>query len=150
MKPNSIDFMKALKVLYPFKDALEKVKEAFDHDEFDTIEITDPWSAITYFRSSEAYVTYDIEHLSHKIYEAIKDLNQYQINNHERDQILKLLGTEITNCFDGWKLDQVYMYLMMIFEDLKHRDNIPDQIIIENSIIRGDILSIINCFLIRI
>lgn len=148
--PNSLDYMNALQVLYPFKDALEEIKEAFDHDVFDTIEITDPWSALTYYRSSEAYTTYDIEGLSKKIYSAVQGLQRYQINQTKRDYIFEMLGTENTNLFESWMLDEVYIYLIMIFEDLNIMDGHPDQIIIENSIIRGDILSIINCFLTRI
>ena len=94
IKPDSLDFMQALKVLYPFKGRLEEIKNAELNDEFETVEITDPWLAITYFRDSNAYHKYDIKKISLEIYEAVKSLTHYAYDNQTWLHIQEKIATE--------------------------------------------------------
>lgn len=149
-KPDTLDFMNALKVLYPYKDRLKKISEAQKNGEFDQIEITDPWSALTSFRDSDAYKTYNIKELSQSLYMSMMSIEKYGYDHQTYDHIHELLGTQYTGDFSKWTLPEVYYYLTMLFEDLRLDGGIMDEIIIENAIIRGDILDIINCFLERI
>ena len=148
-KPDSLDYMQALKVLYPYKTRLELIRNAEKNDEFETVEITDPWSAITYFRDSKAYHTYEIKKISLEIYEAVKTLPHYTYEEKTWNDIQEKIATDERG-FESWELRDVYYYLQMLFEDLSYGKTHVDDIVIENAIIRGDILDIITCFLERI
>lgn len=149
-KPNALDFMKALELLYPYKAELETIHQAEQDGEFDDMEITDPWSAISYFRSSKAYETYHVNHLAHRIYQSIKELKVYPYSNEMYERIQMFLAVEETGSYEKWTLEEVYIYLTMIFEDIRYNEGGIDEITIENVIINGELLRIMECFLIRI
>ena len=145
-----IDFENALRILYPFKEQLELVKKADNEGLFDFQEITDPWSALTYFRESNAYENLQIKRLSTNLFQAMKALKQYHYTSEMYDIIHNDSMKEDLNGFESWRLDEVYYYLQMMFEpSIIDGDNIND-VVIENVIINGQLLDIINCFLYRI
>ena len=148
--PSIPDFESALSILYPYKEQLELIKKAEFEGQFDSLEITDPWSALTYYRKSNAYETYHIKKLSEDLYEAMKKLTVYHYSSELYEKIQNDVMSVDTNPFENWHLYEVYIYLQMLFEPFFNQDIEIDTIVIENAIISGQLLDIMYCFLYRI
>jgi len=152
-KPNTLDYIDALNRLIIYRERLLHIKMAEDNEEFEmtaVADMLDPWSALTYFRDTDAYHIYKINELSKELYVCIKNIKRFDYTPNDYDRIQMRLGTEEDNTFMNWPLSDVYLYLQMIFEDYKYNEGGIDEIVIENSIIQGQILAIVDCFIYRI
>lgn len=149
-KPDTLDLINAFDLLIKYRDRLIEIKEAVENEEFETIDSSDPWIALTYYRESMAYQKYEIKDLSEAVYKDVSSLKKYNYSPEDYERIQKSLATEVDDTFSNWTLSDVYLYLQMLFEDLKYNDGGMDDVVIENCIIQGELLSIIDCLLYRI
>lgn len=144
---HSMDYMKALDILYPYKLKLEIIKLAYLNEEFDSTlsaDMKEPYDMITYFRESEAYDTYNIKSVAKALNHKIKELDFLSYSFIGSVEMEHKHGCNLPCVFDGdWTLTEVYQYLIHLFD-------LDDYVVIENSILNGDILGILNCFLIRL
>ena len=149
-KPNAIDFMNVCNVLYPFEKQLVEIKRAKDNGEFFEIVYSEkPHEVIGYDRNSEVFIHHDITYLSKKIFDIVKGLKQYNYDDKVIQEINDLRATDSTDTFNEWTLPQVYAHLQMIYNDVCWGKDLVDELFVEHTIIEGDILNILNCFLER-
>ena len=146
-KPNSLDYKEALDVLYPYKAQLEKIKIAYLNEEFQprlVIEYMEPGEALNYLTDSEAFKTYGVKEIGKDLSEKIKKLDHKDYHFNKYFGIEEKHGCEMPYEFDEtWELSDVYYYLLYIFD-------MEDPVIIEHSVINGDLIGILNCFFIRL
>ena len=147
-KPERTDYINAVNILIKYRDKLTQIKEAVENEEFETIDdSSDPWIVLTYFRESIAYQKYKIKDLSEALYKDVSTLKKYNYSGKDFTRIQTLIETEFEDTFSNWALSDVYLYLQMVFEDLEYNDGGMDDVCIENSIIQGELLRIIDCLL---
>lgn len=145
--PNGIDFMKALDVLMPYKKQLEEIHASYLDGDFDLdsgTNVTDPYAVITSYLCSPSYTGLHVKSIREQLASSIRLLDIYDDSFQTILDIETKHGTTCPYEFNGnWDLREVYMYLLHLF-----RRN--DPVIIDNSIINGEILGILKCLLIRI
>ena len=145
-KFDTLDYLQALKILVPYKDKLSQIYEAYLAGVFenDSIDYKDFYSVLTYYKESIAYKKFDVYELTLQIKMELKELDIKDYRFEDIDMIEKSYGEEIPHEFDGrWNLEDVYKYLLNLAYSYK-------EVVMENSIINGEILGIINCFIFRV
>jgi hypothetical protein len=60
---------------------------------------------------------------------------------------LSAIGSSIP--FSQWTLEQVYIRLQTMYDNVIWGRDLVDELYVEYTVIQGDILDILNCFLIR-
>lgn len=149
-RPNAIDFMNVCNLLYPFEKKLIKIKRAKDRDELlEVVYSKQPHEVIGFDRNSEVFIKYDITNLSKKIFTIVKSLKQYKYDNKTIQEINGLRATGSLDSFSHWTLEQVYIHMQTMYDNVIWGEDLIDELYVEYTIIRGDILDILNCFLVR-
>jgi hypothetical protein len=149
-RPNALDFMNVCKLLYPFEKQLIEIKKAKDRDELlEVVYSKQPHDVIGFDRNSEVFIKYDITNLSKKIFNIVKSLKKYTYENKTMREIndLSAIGSSIP--FSQWTLEQVYIRLQTMYDNVIWGRDLVDELYVEYTVIQGDILDILNCFLIR-
>jgi hypothetical protein len=146
-KSDGLDYLAALKLFMPYYDKLKKIYLAYLDNEFeanDALDDLDPFLATTYYLRSKGYNLYQIKSLSEELIKSSQNLSFTHYNFSKYIEIENKFGIYLPYDFDfTWSLDEIYLYLLHIFDGF-------DYITIENNIINGSIYKILECFLIRI
>ncbi len=149
-RPNAIDFMNVCKLLHPFEKQLIEIKKAKDRDELlEIVYSKQPHEVIGFDRRSEAFIRYDITNLSKKIFNIVKSLKQYTYENKTIREINDLRANGSSNSYSQWTLEQVYIHLQTMYDNVIWGKDLVDELYVEYTVIQGDILDILNCFLVR-
>ena len=149
-RPYAIDFMNVCSALYPFQKQLVEIKKAKDKDELLEVEyLKQPHQVIAFDRTSEVFIKHDITNLSKKIYDIVKSLKKYEYDDNMMQEINDLRATSSSDSFSQWTLEQVYIHLQTMYDNVIWGEDLVDELYVEYTVIQGDILDILNCFLIR-
>ena len=149
-RPNAIDFMKVCSALYPFQKQLEEIKKSKDRDELlEVVYSKQPHEVIGFDRTLDVFIKYDITNLSKKIYDIVKSLKKYEYDDNMIQEINNLRATGSSDSFSHWTLEQVYIHLQTMYENVIWGGDLVDELFVEYTVINGDILDILNCFLVR-
>lgn len=149
-RPNAIDFMNVCNLFYHFEKQLIEIKKAKDRDELlEVVYLVQPYEVIGFDRSSEVFIKHDITNLSKKIFTIVKSLKQYKYDNKTIQEINGLRATGSLDSFSHWTLEQVYIHLQTMYDNVIWGGDLVDELYVEYTVIRGDILDILNCFLAR-
>jgi uncharacterized protein (UPF0335 family) len=149
-KPNAIDFMNVCNLLYPFEKQLIEIKKAKDRDELlEVVYSKQPHEVTGFDRNSEVFIKYDITNLSKKIFNIVKNLKQYKYDIKTMREINGLRATGSSELFSQWTLEQVYIHLQTMYDNVIWGADLVDELYVEYTVIHGDILDILNCFLVR-
>lgn len=150
-RPNAIDFMNVCNLLYPFEKQLIEIKKAKDEDELlEVVYLLQSHEVIGFDRSSEVFIKHDITNLSKKIFDIVKSLKQYEYDSKTIREINGLRATGSSDSFSQWTLEQVYIHLQTMYDNVIWGADLVDELYVEYTVIHGDILDILNCFLERI
>lgn len=150
VRPNALDFMNVCNLLYPFEKQLIEIKKAKDRDELlEVVYSKHPHEIIGFDRNSEVFKKYDITNLSKKIFNIVKGLKQYTFENNMIQEINNLRATGSSNSFSEWTLEQVHIHLQTMYDNVIWGKDLVDELYVEYTVIQGDILDILNCFLVR-
>jgi len=129
-QPFGLDFMKALNILMPYRDQLMEI-----HFKFKNKQSTS--------KSTDENTPYNIGILVDELIEKILKLNMYNFSEKNYNDI-KLKHGHPPYRFDSyWELKEVYWYLIYLFK-------YNSRSVISKIIFNGELLHIIDCFLIRI
>ncbi|RJX27647.1 MAG: hypothetical protein C4537_00405 [Acholeplasma sp.] len=145
-RPDGLDFIKALDTLFPYREQLMTIHVAFKNVQYINgikFEESDSNDERSLCVDSDIYRLYNIKSLGNELLKRVYQLEMYHNSDLTYENIKLNHGTPPYRFDWHWELKEVYMYLIHVF-----RDN-DDRMII-NSIITGELLGIIECFLIRI
>ena len=145
-KVDSFDYFKVLEILNPYKERLEDIHKAYLNDEFEVegFDYSDLFNLLQYYLESTGYEKYKIYDLATELKEKLMtlDYKDYSFNDYIR--IEETYGMDMPHDFDQrWTLEDVYKHLLGLVKS-------EGLVIIENSIINGELLGIFNCFMIRV
>ena len=143
---NCFDYFKVIEILNPFKKRLEIIYQAAINDEFEVedLDYSDPYKVLRYYLDSNAYEKYQIQDLALELKEKLKGLDKKDYCFDDLLRIEEKYGMDIPHEFDyRWTLEDVYKYLLGLIDS-------EGLVIVESSIINGEILGIFNCFIIRV
>ncbi len=149
-RPNAIDFMNVCSALYPFQKQLVEIKKAKDRDELlEVVYLKQPYEVIGFDRTLDVFIKYDITNLSKKIFDIVKSLKKYEYDDNMIQEINGLRATGSLDSFSHWTLEQVYIHLQTMYDNVIWGGDLVDELFVEYTVIHGDILDILNCFLVR-
>ena len=145
-QPDGLDFMKALDTLFPYREQLIKIHIAYQNEHY----IKEVPHERSYSRSTNAscinsdnYKVENIKKLGKELSNRIHQLEMYRDTDISYDYIRLKHGTPPYRFEYLWELKEVYMYLIHVFND-------NNDAMIMNSIFNGELVYIIECFIIRI
>jgi len=147
--PTSFDIMKAIDVLIPFQSRLVRIHQAYLNGDSDNHQARTPWEVLTAYQTMDSYIQYDISRLSTKMYERVSCLKKYVVPKETESRIYELVDIEVSNNFEMWSLQDIYLFLQEIFKENPFQPNTKNTVVIENAIIQGFILKILEAFMIR-
>lgn len=149
-RPYAIDFMNVCRALYPFQKQLVEIKKAKDRDELlEVVYSKQPHEVSGFDRSLEVFIKHDITNLSKKIFDIVKGLKKYEYDDNMMQEINDLRATSSSISLSQWTLEQVYIHLQTMYENVIWGRDLVDELYVEYTVIQGDILDILNCFLVR-
>ena len=64
-------------------------------------------------------------------------------------EINDLRATSSSISLSQWTLEQVYIHLQTMYDNVIWGGDLVDELYVEYTVIQGDILDILNCFLVR-
>jgi hypothetical protein len=125
-QPYGLDFMKALNILMPYQKQLTEIYDIYQN------------SSLTPVSKS-----HNAKLLCKELSKQILALDTYNDSGTNYDDIKKIHGAPPYRFDSHWELREVYIYLIRIF-------NNNDETMVINSVITGELLGVIECFLVRI
>lgn len=143
---NYFDYFQVIKILSPYINQLEAIYKAYLNGDFEgeDLDYKDPFEVIRFYFNTSAYKSFNINELAFSLKEKLSslDIKDYTFKDYIR--IEETYGSEIPHEFDErWTLKDVYKYLVGLV-------NTEGIIIMENSIVNGEILNIFKCLIIRV
>jgi hypothetical protein len=145
-QPNGLDFMKALDILMPYREQLMKIHVAYQNEQcikkipYNILDFKDE---NTIYTDTEANALDNIKLLGKELSKKIHQLETLNIKDLSYDEIVLKHGASPYRFDWHWELKEIYIYLIHLCKD----NNVK---MMMNSILNGEFVHMIECFLIRI